>query len=211
MTVVLAEASRGADEEARQIDRLALLDKIKLGPIGYFAVLANDSDDILAIGAARVLLDQDAAPEWIWDRIVALSAYPSIQSRAFDFFISNFDYERARAALETPVPASDSLIKRQLASISMVDPLETIDIEIERFYRTAEVQPLASAATAAESVGGWKRALPLIVDLILINPQNAGWAMRLGRALRDANRLDLLKRFCDIADKVQVFPNVSAI
>ncbi|THD46442.1 MAG: hypothetical protein E7774_06405, partial [Bradyrhizobium sp.] len=128
MTMVLAEANRGADEEARQIERLLLLDKMKLGPIGYFAVLANDSDDILAIGAARVLIDQDAAPEWVWDRIVALSAYPSIQSRAFDFFISNFDYERARTALETPLRASADLIERQLASIFTVAPPETIDI-----------------------------------------------------------------------------------
>src|SRR5579863_62201 len=154
MTVVLAEASRGADEEARQIDRLALLDKIKLGPIGYFAALTNDSDDILAIGAARVLLDQNAAPQTVWDRLLALSIYPSIQPRAYDFFVASFEYERARAVLGAPLRTSDHLIERQLAATFAVDPLETSDIEIERFYRTADAQALAAAASAAEGVGG---------------------------------------------------------
>ena len=35
--------------------------------------------------------------------------------------------------------------------------------------------------------------------------------MRFGRALREANRFDLLERFCDIVDKIEIFPNVSLI
>ncbi len=211
MTLALTEAPLPADDEASQVERLWTLDKLNLGPVGYFTALTNDSDEILAVGAANVLLDQSVAPETVWDRIVDLSKHQSVQLRAFDFFVSNFEYERARAVLETPLRPSDHLIKRQLAATFEVDALEMIDIEIERFYRTGEVGPIASAASAAEATGGWRRALPLIVDLMLINPQNAGWPMRFGRALREANRFDLLQRFCDIVDKIEIFPNISLV
>jgi hypothetical protein len=143
--------------------------------------------------------------------MVELATYQSIQLRAFDFFIADYDYDRARAVLETPLRPTDALIKRQLAASLGVDPAELAAIEIERFLRTGEVGPIAAAATAAESAGGWRRALPLIVDLILINPQNAGWSVWLGRALRDANQFDLIERFCAIADKIEIFPNISQI
>jgi hypothetical protein len=211
MTMALTDAPRPADEEATQVERLWALDKLNLGPVGYFTALTNDEDEILAVGAANVLLDQSVAPESVWDRIVSLSKHQSVQLRAFDFFMSNYEYERARAVLETPMRESDHLIKRQLAATFEVDALEMVEIEIERFYRTGEVGPISAAASAAEAVGGWRKTLPLIVDLILINPQNASWAMRFGRALREANRFDLLQRFCDIVDKIEVFPNVSLI
>ena len=43
-----------------------------------------------------------------WDRIVCLSKYQSVQLRAFDFFMANYEYDRARAVLETPLRPSDS-------------------------------------------------------------------------------------------------------
>ncbi len=211
MTMALTETPRSADAEAREVERLWTLNKMSLGPAGYFTALTNDSDEILAVGAANVLLDQRLAPRSVWDRIVGLSKHQSVQLRAFDFFMANYEYERARAVLETPLRASDHLIKRQLAATFEVEPLEMVEIEIERFYRTGEVGPIATAASAAEAVGGWRKALPLLVDLILINPQNAAWALQLGRALREANRFDLLQRFCDIVDKIEIFPNVSLI
>ena len=209
-TAVTSTPQHG-DEEMLQIERLQGLEVMNLGPVGYFAGLLESGDEILAAGAANVLLDQDVAPQSSWDRIISLSKYPSVQLRAFDFFIANYEYDRARAVLQTPLRADDQLIKRQLAAIFDVDPLTTVEIEIERFYRTGETAPIATAAAAAESAGGWRKALPLLVDLILINPQNAEWPLRLGRALHEANRLDLLKRFCDIVDTIEIFPNVSLI
>ncbi len=209
--MALVDFARDADPTLGEIERLWTLEKLNLGPVGYFAALTNDDDEILAVGAANVLLDQDAAPASVWDRIVALSKYQSVQLRAFDFFMGGYEYDRARAVLETPLRPTDDLVKRQLAATYEVEPLETMTIEIERFFRTGEVQPISAAASAAESVGGWKKALPLLVDLVLINPQNAAWAMRLGRALREANRFDLLKRYCEIVDKIEIFPNICLI
>jgi tetratricopeptide (TPR) repeat protein len=211
MTMALTEAPRAADEAATQVERLSMLERLNLGPVGYFVALTNQEDEIVAIGAANVLLDQSVAPESVWSRIIGLAKFQSVQLRAFDFFMSNYEYERARAVLETPLREGDRLIKRQLAAIYEVDAVEMLEIEIERFFRTGEVGPIANAAAAAETAGGWRKALPLLVDLVLINPQNSGWALRLGRTLREANRLDLLERYCDIIDKIEIFPNVSLI
>jgi tetratricopeptide (TPR) repeat protein len=211
MTVALAEATRPADAAAAEIERLWTLERLNLGPVGYFASLANGDNEILAVGAANVLLDQGAVPDSLRGRMVELATYQSIQLRAFDYFMSDYDYERARAVLETPLRPTDALVKRQLAASLGVDPAELAAIEIERFFRTGEVSPIAAAASAAEGAGGWRKALPLIVDLILVNPQNAAWPVWLGRALRDANRFDLLARFCEIVDRIEIFPNVSQI
>ena len=209
--MALLDVGRAGDSTAGEIERLWTLEKLNLGPVGYFALLTNDADEILAVGAANVLLDQGLVPEPIRDRMVRLAGYQSVQLRAFDFFMSEYDYERAHAVLATPLRPTDALIKRQLAASFGVDPAEMMTIEIERFFRTGEVEPIASAAAAAEAVSGWRKALPLLIDLILINPQNAGWAVRLGRTLRDANQFGLLKRFCEIVDKIEIFPNISLI
>ena len=210
MTMIPDQQPRSADAAA-EIERLWTLQKLALGPVGYFASLAEGDNEILAVGAANVLLDQDVVPDALRGRMVALATYQSVQLRAFDFFVGDYDYDSARAVLETPLRPTDALIKRQFAAALGVDPAEMATIEIERFFRTGEVGPLAAAAEAAENAGGWRRALPFLIDLVLLNPQNGGWAVWLGRMLRDANRFDLLARFCEIVEQIKVFPLISQI
>ena len=199
MTIALAPAPRPADAVAAQIERLWTLE-LSLGPVGYFAALAGDDDEILAVGAANALLDQGVVPDSLRDRMVRLATYQSVQLRAFDFFMADYDYERARAVLDTPLRPTDALIKRQLAASLGVDP-----VELARSRSNASSAPARSpdrrGGEAAEGPGGWRQALPFIVDLILINPQNAAWPVWLGRMLRDANRFDLLARFCEIVEQ----------
>jgi hypothetical protein len=201
---------RAKDSPTAEIERLWTLDKMNLGPAGYYGALANDENEILAVGAANVLLDQAIVSSELFDTIVRLSRFQSIQLRAYEFFVENFEHRRAEAVLATPLRPSD-FVKAQLIAKYNDDRVELERIEIERFFRTGEVEPLSEAATAAESIAGWKRALPLLVDLVLINPQRSAWALRLGNTLRQANEHELLQRFCEIVDKIEIFPNVSLL
>jgi hypothetical protein len=201
---------RAKGSAATEIERLWTLEKMNLGPVNYYAALAAEENEILAVGAVNVLLDQGVVPVTANDVIVRLSRFHSVQLRAFDFYVDNFDHPHAEAVLATPLRSSD-MVKRQLVAKYNDDKVELATIEIERFFRTGEVGPLSEAASAAEGAGGWRRALPLIVDLVLINPQNAGWLARLGQMLRQANEFDLLNRVCDIVDKIGIFPNVSLV
>jgi hypothetical protein len=70
------------------------------------------------------------------------------------------------------------------------------------------LEHLLQAVSSAEYDGGWRSALPILVKLALINPQDGRWALRICRALLDANQLDLVTQFCDIAESVSIFPTV---
>ncbi len=198
-------------DTARTIERLWALQKMNLGPLGYYAALTLDSDPILAVGGANILLEQETIPDLALDRIIELSVHQSVQLRAFDYFLERYDHARARRVLDTPIEETPAIIKRLLTATYFQDFDVLYEVEIAGFYRTGTPESLAKAALAAESTGGWKAALPLLVSLILVKPQDAITALRLGRLLRDANQFQLLRRFCEIVDTIEIFPTVSAL
>jgi hypothetical protein len=203
-------AGAGPDAEEAQIERLLLLDKLKLGPVGYYTALLREDDEILAVAAANVLLSEGAVSEDMRDRIVSLCGSLSVQLRAFDFLMKEYDYDRVRAAIDTPGRSSDELIRRHFEATLGNDRERLADIELERFHRTGDLSSIHAAAAAAEDVGGWREALSLRIDLILANPQDPVWQFRLIHTLRNVNRFDLLERFCSIFEKLKIFPNISA-
>lgn len=202
-------AGAGPDPEEAQIDRLWLLDKLKLGPVGYYAALASSDEDILAVGAANALLNESAVPEDLKDRMVALSTAQSVQMRAFDFFLKEYDHDRLRAVIDMPGRSSDESIRQHFEATLANDWEELVGIEIERFHRTGNLSAIHAAAVAAENVGGWRKALPLRIDLVLINPQDPLWQFRLIHTLRNVNRYDLIERFCNIVEKAKAFSHIS--
>jgi len=197
------------DAEEAQIERLWMLDKLKLGPVGYYSALASSENEILAVGAANALLSESAVPEEMRDRIVALSNAQSVQMRAFDFFLKEYDYDRLRAVIDMPGRSSDELIRQHFKATFANDWEKLVGIEIERFHRTGNLSSLHAAAVAAENSGGWRMALPLRIDLVLINPQDPHWQFRLIHTLRNVNRYDLIERFCTIIEKAKAFAHIS--
>ena len=123
--MALLDVARVANSTGGEIERLWTLE-LNLGPVGYFAALTGEENEMLAVGAANVLLDQGLVPEPIRDRMVRLASYQSVQLRAF--VTAEYDYERAHAVLATPLRPTDALVKRQLAANCGFDPSEMMAI-----------------------------------------------------------------------------------
>ena len=137
-------------DTARTIERLWALQKMNLGPLGYYAALTLDSDPILAVGGANILLEQETIPDLALDRIIELSVHQSVQLRAFDYFLERYDHARARRVLDTPIEETPAIIKRLLTATYFQDFDVLYEVEIAGFYRTGTPESLAKAALAAE-------------------------------------------------------------
>lgn len=196
---------------ASVVSRLALLGHVKSGFGNYYAALLREKDEVLSVGAACAMTDSGFVPPAILPRLEELSGYQSVRTRAFDFFIKNHEYALAEAIVEVPARPQNDIVQEGMRASLALDHAATARIEVQKFLNTGILEHLLQAVESAESDGGWKSALPLMVRVVLINPQDGRWPLRLGRALMDANQFDLVAQFCDIADSIEIFPTVSTM
>lgn len=193
------------------LSRLTLLGHMKSGFGGYYVALLHEKDEVLAVGAACALTDSGFVPPTILPRLEELAGYQSVRTKAFDFFNKNYEYALAEAVAEVPARPQGDIVQEGMRASLALDHAATARIEVQKFFNTGILEHLLQAIESAESDGGWRSALPLLARLVLINPQDGRWSLRLCRMLLEANQLDLVDQFCDIADTVQIFPTVSAM
>jgi hypothetical protein len=193
------------------LNQLVLLGNLKKGFGNYYAELLQEKDEVLSVGAACALTDSSFVPPAILPRLEALAGFQSVRTRAFDYFMKNYEYDLANAITQIPVRPVGDLVQQAMEAACVNDYAALARIEAQKFLQTGILEHLVQAVNAAEFEGGWKRALPLLVKLVLVNPQDGRWPLRLCRTLIDANQLDLVMQFCDISDTVGIFPMVSTI
>ena len=193
------------------LDRLAHLMTMQAGPLKYYSGLLHNSSNFVAIGAANVLLDQKVIQRSDIKKIIDLSKYQSIYLRAYEFFVETYDYESAQCVISQEIYGDPNAIQKYVIAKYSNDSSMIAELEIERFYRTGEIECLDSAARAYEECGGWLRSLPLLVDMILINPQNALWPAKLIKLLEDNNRFEEISQIIAIFDNIRIFPNISLL
>lgn len=193
------------------LSQLVLLGNLKTGFGNYYVALLHEADELLSTGAACALLDSQFVPPAILPRVEQLAGIQSVRTRAFDYFIQNYEYDLANAITKIPVRPVGDLVQKAMEAANVSDYAALARIEAQKFVQTGILEHLIQAINAAEIHGGWKEALPLVVKLVLINPQEGRWPMRLCRMLLDANQSALVKQFCEIAESVGIFPMVSTI
>ena len=194
------------------LSRLVLLGNLKASGFGgYYVALLQEKDEILAVGAACALTDSGFVPPAILPRLEELAGYQAVRTKAFNFFMKHHEYALAEAVCSVPArPQGDIELEGMRASLAN-DPATLARTEVQKFLNTGLIEHLLEAIDHAESDGGWRSALPLMVKGTLINPQDARWAQRICRSLLEANQLDLLTQFCEIADTIGIFPTVSGL
>ncbi len=191
--------------------RISRLETLKFGFGAYYLELLNDKDEVLSVGAACALLDTGFAPSSIWPRIVALCEFEVVKTRAFSFFMEKAEYDRASEVRKRPTRTATDLVQRAMDAEFEHDYAELARIGVEKFLQYGSRDDLTAAADAAENQGGWKKALPIWERLVLINPQEARWAVQLCLSLQQANQFDVLGMFCGLCESIGIFPTVTAI
>jgi hypothetical protein len=196
---------------AEVISRLALLGHLKSGFPHYYVTLLQEKDEVLSVGAACALADSGYVPPAILPRLEELAGYQAVRTKAFDFFMRNYEYPLAEAVAKVPPRLQDDIVQEGMQASLADDYGALARIELQKFLNTGTLEHLLQAISNAESDGGWRSALPLQVKLVLINPQDGRWPLRLVRSIFEANQFDLVAQFCDISDSVQIFQMVNTL
>src|SRR5262245_23359109 len=173
---------------AEVISRLALLGHLKSGFPHYYVTLLQEKDEVLSVGAACALTDSGYVPPAILPRLEELTGYQAVRTRAFDFFMRNHEYPLAEAVAKVPPRLQDDIVQEGMQASLANDYGALARIEVQKFLNTGTLEHLLEAITNAESDGGWRSALPLQVKLVLINPQDGRWPLKLLRSIFEANQ-----------------------
>lgn len=193
------------------MSRLVLLGNLKSGFGSYYVALLREADEVLAVGAACALTDSGFVPPAILPRLEELAGYQAVRTKAFDFFMKNFEYSLAEAVCEVPARQQDDIVQEGMRASLANDHAALARTEVQKFLNTGTLEHLLQAISNAEYDGGWRSTLPLLVKLVLINPQDGRWPQRLCRSILEANQFDLVAQFCDIADTIGIFPMTSGM
>lgn len=208
------DASKAAFDRQSPADvlsRLTLLAHLKSGFGSYYVNLLNEKDEVLSVGAACALTDTGYVPPAILPRLEELAGYQAVRTKAFDFFMKNHEYLLAEAVCNVPTRPQDDVMQQGMRAHLADDYAALARTDVQKFLNTGMIEHLFQAISNAESDGGWRSALPLMVKAAIINPQDARWPQRLCRALIEANQFDLVAQFCDIVDTIGIFPTVSGM
>lgn len=182
-----------------------------MGIGNYYLELLRESDDVLSVAAACALLVSKFVPPHTLPRLQELARFQSVRTRAFDFFMKEREYELANSILRAPALPVGDIIQQGMEAAYANDHRQVADVEVQKFLQTGMLQHLNRARIAAEQEGGWRRALPLTVKLMLINPEEVRWPIQLLELLTAFNQFELLEQFCDIAETAKALPEMAAI
>jgi tetratricopeptide (TPR) repeat protein len=196
---------------AKDIEKLTKLGDLQYSFSGYCAALVADNDPIIATAGALRLLEADTVPEYLFDRIVELSCYGAVARHAGSFFLIHYEHKRFRDVMNR-APAHEGASARELIEAAYFDDgRKRRSIEIQEFFRSGVFEHIDAAAHFALASMSLKAALPDLIRSILVNPHDMRNFLRLGRALRMRNELGLLRRLCDIVEKIDIFPNAARL
>jgi tetratricopeptide (TPR) repeat protein len=192
------------------LGKLTLLGNQKSGPGNYYLALLRETDEVLSVAAACALLVSKFVPANVLPRLQELAKFQSVRTRAFDFFMKEREYDLANAILHIPALHVGDLTQKGMEAAYSNEHGQVADVEVQKFLQNGDLGHLNRARIAAERSGGWRRALPLTVKLMLINPEDLRWPTYLRELLATSNQFELLEQFCDLADTAKVFPAVTA-
>lgn len=159
----------------------------------YYAPLLASGDVVLQVGAWCVLLDRDEVSFDQYDAVLALCGHGAIRSRAFRFFEGNWEHALAAQVSATFAPSeADAEFLAMRAELDCNDEL-AVEAQRRRFLATGRLDALIGRVEAQERAGGWRSAVPLAVEAVLVNPHEPAAAHLLLRLLhegRDAAGMD---------------------
>lgn len=192
------------------IRQLSLLPPNYAGLPRYYQTLVDNKDEILRIGGLSQLLSLGILPRHLWETAIELADYGAVRARAFDFFLGNDETEWARRLLDVPFDAADDFVERMMHLRLAFDRAGQLRAEADEFLRDGHVSHLGTATDLAETIGGWRAALPWAVRTVMM-AQSEGTTFRLLNLLKQSNQIALLRKAIDALRAAGRFAAVQAI
>jgi tetratricopeptide (TPR) repeat protein len=199
----LADQEQLIDEE---LSKLACLGAWRHGLPVYYASLLTAKDETARVAAMAALLELGVLLPVHWDLAIELSIHQAVRTRAFKFFMSRYEYQLAQRALNSAVPNEDTMRTERMQAEHDLDFLSCLRLDQALFLSTGSVDHLFDAQRSADSLGGWKEALPMAVLSVLALPSDARGVYMLFRLLLAANQLERIEALCQVFRTAGVYP-----
>jgi tetratricopeptide (TPR) repeat protein len=201
LTIVLSPALQG----------LSLLSQARSKASEYYAPLLDSDDEVLKIGAWCALLDRDQVTADQFPRVVELASHGAIQSRAFRFFQANWEHELAAevaAKIATSEASAEALVRR--ADLAC-DDLAAVEAQRYRFLATGKLEALVAMLDCDERAAGWRPALALGVNVLVLHPHDPAVAHRLLQLLYGARQIDMLDAVIELFEASNLHPYLALL
>jgi tetratricopeptide (TPR) repeat protein len=190
---------------------LSPLGRALTNPVEFSQRLVQSDDEYLRVAGFAGLLDIGAMPRELWDDLLAQSKHGAVATRAFRFFMTNFEYELAEKVLAAFEPFDKPAAAQGMRAFLELDAARLVEIHARQFLHEGRVEHLMAAAEQAQTASGWRGAVTWLARATVLQPMAPGGAYRLLRVLETANQFDLLEEVLALFERGNVLPEQRAL
>lgn len=185
---------------------LALLNSARKNAAEYYAPLLDSDDPILRLGAWCALLDRGEVAYAQYPAVLAIADNPAIRDRAFRSFLKFFDYAPAAEVAATRATGLEAAEQRVMAAGLSGDQDEHAAALRELYLFTGRTEVLTDLLAAEDGRGGWRLAVPVAVDLAVLNPHDPAIALDLLHHVHESRQIELLDAVVELLDANGLHP-----
>ena len=190
---------------------LELIEAARRPARDYYAPLLTSGNLVLEVGAWCTLLDREEVSFERYDEIVARCGYGAIRSRAFRFFESNWEHVLAAQVSATFAPGeTEAEFLAMRAELECNDEL-AVEAQLRRYLATGRLEALIGRVEARERATGWRSAIPLAVETLLVNPHEPAAAHLLLRLLHEGRDADGIDYVVDMLERTGLHPFIAML
>lgn len=177
---------------------LSALNVVQRGGAAYYRELRNSADEVIAAGAWINILDANLMSLPMEAEVMPHCRHAAVRTRAFKYFESVFEHDKARRAAETAAASAGDFEQRAMLAELAHDYATVAETEGNLYLATGDITHLRLASEKAEIAGGWRASLIWALRAVAIAPLNPVPVQRLFMVLESSAQPDLLEETAQI-------------
>lgn len=193
------------------IDFFGSLELTKEGVAAHLWRLVQGTDEYLRVGSMCVLLETGTLQRTQADKILELSTYPAVRTRAFDFFIAKQEIELATQLLNLEDGSSPPQSTVRMKALLNEDWQTIIDVEARSFLHDGLWDRLIKISDYAEQSAGWRESAAWAMRALLLHPYAPSAIARLLTLLDEANQIKEIQRLVAILEKLAIHHEMQCV
>jgi len=190
---------------------LAALNSARKNAAEYYAPLLASADPILQLGAWCALLDRGEVSYAQYPAVLAMADNPAIRDRAYRSFLKFFDYGPAEQVAATKTNRLDEAERRAMAAELNGDPEQRAASLRELYLVTGRTDVLSDLVAVEDGRGGWRLALPVAIELVVLNPHDPILAFDLLEHVHESRQVELLDAVVELFEANSLHPHATML
>lgn len=190
---------------------LSILGRPLTNQVEYSQRLIETGDEYLRTAGLAALLEFSVCPPALWEQAVRSSRHGLVASKAFKFFLDNYEYELAEGVAAAVDAAEKPETAKLMRATIRLDASLLIEMHARQFLVDGRSEHLIAAADEAEKAHGWRASIIWLARATALQPIRVDEAYRLLRVLETANQFETIEEILAIFARGRVFGEMQAI